>query len=109
MSLITGLDWNGLELNLKIRFHALRYAITTKSLSGMFICVLAHVYYSSIHCTRKGSAEALARPAFTEIDLPSLITHVRAEELDLACLIVALHRTEVSDRRRGCWARSTIP
>ncbi len=32
MSLITGLDWN-----LKIRFYALRYAITTKSLPGMFI------------------------------------------------------------------------
>ncbi len=56
------------------------------------------MYYSSIHCTRKGSAEALARPVFTEIDLPSLIAHVRAEELYLACLIVAVHRTEVSDK-----------
>ncbi len=35
--LITGLDWNGLDWNLKIRFYVLRYAITTKSLPGMFI------------------------------------------------------------------------
>ncbi len=45
---------------------------------------------------RKGNGE---EPASTEIDLPSLIAHVRAEELDLACLIVALRRTEASDRR----------
>ncbi len=38
--------------------------------------ILAHVQYR-VHCTYKGSTEELARPAFTEIGLPSLIACVR--------------------------------
>ncbi len=34
-------------------------------LTSSNVCVVAHMQYSSIHCTRKGSPEELARPAFT--------------------------------------------